>query len=85
MNVTITTKAALASILSLSAILFALGASSQGDSDSPRWSISAISGDDPGAYVIDQKSGDIFFVKMNPNISNRDLKIKRLGNISEAK
>jgi hypothetical protein len=84
MNITVTPKIALAALVSLSALLFALGASTQNDSDA-RWSISAVAGDNPGAYVIDQNSGEIYFVKINPNIGGRELKIKRLGNISEAK
>lgn len=85
MTITLTSKTAFALFVSSAALLFALGASSQNESDGARWAISAVSGDNPGAYVMDQRSGDIYFVRQNPNIGGRDLKAMRLGNISEAR
>ena len=85
MTLTITPKAALAALFSGCVLLFALGANGQNDSDNPRWAISAVSGENSGAYVIDQTSGEVYFIRINPNASTRDLKIKRLGNMSEAR
>ncbi len=85
MTITITPKIALAALLSGSALLFALGASNQNDSGNPRWTISAAPGEDAGLYALDQNSGELYLVRVNPNIGGRDLKIKRLGNINEAK
>jgi hypothetical protein len=85
MNININIKAVLVASICAGAILFTLGASNAGSSDGPRWTISATSGTDSGAYILDQKTGDIYFLEKSQNIGTKKMKIKLLGNIQEAK
>lgn len=68
---------------SLLAILFLTGASSP---KSPgQWEISAISGQKTGLYIMDQTNGDIYFMEDDPGTSSSRARIKKLGNISDAR
>ena len=68
---------------SLLAILLLTGASSGSGSD--RWSISAVSGPITGLYIIDQATGDIYFMDDNPKIASNRASIRKKGNMSDAR
>jgi hypothetical protein len=68
---------------SLLAILFLTGASRE--SKSERWSISAVSGQTAGLYIMDQETGDIYFMDDDPRVASNRAKIKKKGNISDAR
>lgn len=80
-NAFTTIVAALA--ISLMTVLFFTGASSQ--KEGGRWTISAVSGEINGLYIMDQSTGDIYFLDDDPNIARSHAKIKKLGNISSAR
>ena len=71
--------------LSLGAIFFLTGAGSPESSTGIRWSMTQIAGSDSGAYILDQKTGDIYFLEKNPNIGTRKMKLTLLGNMSDAR
>lgn len=69
--------------MSFFAMLFFTGASNQNTNE--RWSISAVSGELNGLYIMDQSNGDIYFLDDDPGIARSHAKIKKLGNISSAR
>jgi hypothetical protein len=69
--------------LSLLAVLLFSGATRP--TENPRWSISAVSGGPHGLYIMDQQTGDIFFLDDDPNISRSHARIRKLGNVASAR
>lgn len=68
---------------SLFAVFLLTGASQDRSND--RWTIFAISGEKTGLYIMDQRTGDIYFLDDDPRIARTHVNISKLGNISEAR
>ncbi|MDP0497541.1 MAG: hypothetical protein Q7Q73_15170 [Verrucomicrobiota bacterium JB024] len=72
-------------ILCLGALLFAAGATSPDASTGIRWTVTGVDSTCTSAYVIDQQTGDIYYLEKNQNISSRKIKLTRVGNMRDAR
>ncbi len=88
MTINIDRKAVAGAVICLGALFFALGADSPSASSAsapaPKWAICGVPGSVGDAYIINQQTGNLYYMQRKASIGSKKMKLQLLGSITDA-